>query len=476
MPKAAVVVALVIAFSLSVIAYVTLHRPPPAAIHSRLLSDVDPTRVDSVAVLAADGRASVFKSGREGVEWFLTSSVPADKFESEPWPANASRVRAAIRLLCELEVESPRDDVIPANATSTSVALSTSELGPKGTVLVRIAEGSVAGRTNVVRTGIGTASAESNFAQAFAMSDLSLWREPLVFSLAPQDWSRLEITGKDAAIVMSRVGRAWALQKPILAGADPAAVETSVKALSGAAIVRFVEKPAPDVVASLENPAAIITTEFERREQIGDTVHRCAIVQELRVGPPADVGGTTFLCRAFAWSRDLNTNATSTLWGPAVVVLEAAALTSLASDPASYVSRVSLRAPQADVFHVSISDLTEPGAAPRVYARATNGWRPAGEVTIATDEARNLQLLLTLLGEERAARVSLEPVQAWSATTRVAFKSSEGIVVQELSLGASRSAGDKSVTALVTFDGTVYRAYESKLVAGLTEWLVRSKK
>ncbi len=472
MPKAAVLVALVIAVSLSVIAYLTLHRPPPPVLNSRLLSDVDPAQVDSVRVLPADGQLIEFRAGREGVEWFVTSGLPAERFETTPWPASASRVRAAIRLLCDLKVESPRDDAIGAEAKATSVGLSSTELGKMGTALVRIAEGSVAGRTNIVRTGIGTASAESNFAQAFAMTDLSLWREPLVFSLSPQDWSRVEISGKDSAIVLSRVGRAWALQKPVVSSADSVAVDKAVKALSGATMVRFVEKPEPDVLKSFDNPVAIVTTEFERREQAGDKVQRRAIVQELRVGPPADVAGTTVLCRASAWSRDLSTNSTTPLWGPAIVVVDASALANLASDPASYVSRVSLRAPLADVFQIAISDRADTNSKPRAFARTAGGWRPVGAVTITPDEAKNLQLFLSLFGEERASKVTLKLAETWTPTTQVAFKSSEGVVVQELSLGVVRAAGTNATTGLVTFDGTAYRVYESKQITGLAEWAV----
>jgi len=174
MPKAAVLVALMIAVSLSVIAYLTLHKPPLPALTSRLLSDVDPTRVDTVAIQPADGRTIMLSAGDEGVEWVLTASTTTDKSFTAPWPAAASRVRAAIRLLCDLKVESPRDDLISPGSKATSVSLTSSELGSMGTALVQIAESSVAGRTNIVRTGIGAASAESNFAQAFAMTDLSL--------------------------------------------------------------------------------------------------------------------------------------------------------------------------------------------------------------------------------------------------------------------------------------------------------------
>jgi len=468
MPKAAVHVALMIAVSLSVIAYLTLHKPPLPALTSRLLSDVDPARVDTVAIQPADGRAIMLSVGEEGVEWVLTASTTTDKSFTAPWPAAASRVRAAIRLLCDLKVESPRDDLISPGSKATSVSLTSSELGSMGTALVQIAESSVAGRTNIVRTGIGAASAESNFAQAFAMTDLSLWREPLVFSLAPQEWSRLEVSGQGSAIVMSRVGRAWALQKPISASADSTAVEKTIKALSGASMVRFVDKPDPEVVKSFEKPAAILTTEFERREQVGERVTRRVVVQELRVGSPADVGGTTVLCQATAWSRDLSTNATTNLWGPAVVVVDSAALAGLASDAASYVSRVSLRSPVADIFQVAIGEW--------VYGRVASGWRPVGAVTITPDDAKNLQLFLSLVGDERASKVLLKPAEALPTPTRVSFKSSDGVVVQDLSLGIARATGGEAITSIVTFDGTSYRVYESKQIAGLAEWLFRSKK
>lgn len=468
MPKAAVFIALLIAGSLSVIAYFALNKPARGPLAARLLSDVDPSTVDSVVVLPADGRAITLKAGRDGAEWMLVSSKTSEKFESRPWPASASRVRAAIRLLCELSVESPRDDVISAGSKSIGVRLSSSTLGPTATAFVQIAEGSVAGRTSIVRVGVGSVSAEASLAQAFGMSDTSLWCEPLVFSLSAQDWSRVEISGNDSSLVLSRVGRAWAIQKPVLAGADLAAVEKTLRSLGGVQVVRFVENAEEAVVRSFEAPTAVVTTEFERREQSGEKMLRRAVVQELRVGAPADVGGTTVLCLASAWSRDLDTNVRTALWGPAVVVVDAAPLAGLASDAGSYVSRVSLRAPVADVFRFSIGDASESGVKPREFSRVADGWRPLGAVTITPDEARNVQQFLSLVGDERASRVVLKPAEPWPKGARVQFKSSDGAVVQELWVGAAGSDAD---SGLVTFDGTVYRTYESKQISGLAAWV-----
>lgn len=449
MSRTGVVVALIFAVLLALLTAIFFGRSKPIGPATPLLQGIDIALLKEIEVRSTNGKVTTLASGAEG-QWLVGSSTSKAR-----WPASATQVRAALRLLGDLRTGA--DASLGGAVTQITLSPVRGEA-----VVIRMGESIVGGRAVFARDGIdGFAAGDAQLRDVFAR-DAGEWREAGVFVVDSAEASRFSLKGRAQEVSLGRVGKQWGLTTPRALPADRPIVEAVLKQLSGIAVSSFRDDADPAGASfGFDAPTSVVRTEHDRRTLVGEAVERATLVQELRVGGPADVAGQSLLCRVEAWSERDGAER-RTLWGPIVAVISKESLSAVATDPAVYVSRVAMSAPVADARSFTIA--SPPGvsldqAAPRVYRRASDEWAPPENLpaSAATPEAiRAVRAVIKLVSETRAQQVVLsEPSGAVYAAT-VTLGALDGHPLGEFAIAV---IPDGAGGVLAVTDGAVWWLY-----------------
>jgi hypothetical protein len=406
------------------------------------MGTLDTGLVRSIEIAGSRGRRATLLLGGPGdAYWILQWDTPSGK--TLKWPASSTSVRAALRLLGALRT-SPEAGPGPVAQPLTRIVLGTAG-GRRAQLLM--SETPLGGRTAVSAEDLtGIALGEEALAQVFG-ADLGLWRDHAVFPIDTADASRVEFVGGPAGISLSRVGKSWAVVKPVSLPGDEPIIAATLKALGSIACVRFADDPDPEgSSSSFLSPTARVVIEIDRRVPRGDQTARTTLFQELVVGGPADVAGQTLLGRLSAWSVELETGAKSELWGPIVGVIPRDAIAAVSTDPAAYASRVATRVPAADVARLSIgADGADGFKESLAFTRGADGWRSDRASSITPEARAACESLLRLLTAERAHGSTSTPPDGYTPEWSAQLAASDGKLLDQVETGTYAAGASRAL-------------------------------
>lgn len=435
MSTKAVLAWLGLAIALGVVAIVLLRPPSPAsasptsdviALGNRLFTFA-PSSVQSVRVAHPDGSVEVIdrasastQSAARGIgsdaEWFVrswnassASSPPPDGAGAgidEAWPVVGSNMQGLLRKLVEVE--------------AIALASASSQLGERPTIVtltlrdttqvtLRLAERTMAGSglVEIVQGGPATTGGPGSSAPALrtrrAIVDDELhrvfrepgplaWRERAPLSGVALDASRIHFENARQRLVLAKLNGQWSVREPISAPADPAIVQRVLGQLTALSIEEFLDAGAPGQGTGLENAAARLTVESDRRLPSPDSAEPTTVTAkvELSVGGPADAGSK----RMFA-----------SIDGARLVLLDAGKLADISMNAAGYIWPFATRTSSSDVGGVTLIGTEE--SARLVLKRTLNRWSRVAasgqEEMLAEQELKDADALVWFLtGAERS--------------------------------------------------------------------------
>ncbi len=465
MSRTAIIIALLVAAALSLAAVFLMKSGGNAGPAGPLLGGFDIGGVDRMEI-EAPGAApiSIALSDRVPGVWVMRWKDAGGAERS--WPAAASRVRGALRLLADLRV----DPVAPEGAPSDGeirVALR----GSSGAREMRLASSAVAGRTRVrVADGAGVALGDAALLQVFGSGTTDTWREPSIFGAEITDASRLMIGAQGNEVILSRVGRNWGMQKPRVAPADEPVISTVLNAMASVAARSVLGRATTDTESAFARGTSQIIVESTRRDLEGSDARRWALVQSVTIGGAADVAGTSVFARLEAMSEDAATGAREVLWGPVIAVVDASALNAIPADPFAYFSRVSLRTAAPDIGALAFEPAGPMLSRAWTAKRTAQGWA-SGEGPAGLHASAALDKLLDLLTRERADAVQAEEPAGFVGAADVTATSVDGQVDEEFRLLVPSPGPAAGRGVLVVYAGGARRTYSSPNAANIAEWL-----
>jgi len=441
-----------------------------------LLAGFDVGRVERLEIGSAGGPAiTISLSDRVPGIWVMRWKDAGGV--ERTWPAVASRVRGALRLLGDLRIDPGAAGLAGADG-DVRVVLRAADGAERE---LRLGAGAVAGQTRV-RASDGSqdrvALADASLAQVFQAAGVEAWREPSLFGTEIADASRLVVGAPGSEIVLSRVGRSWGMQKPRVEPADEPVITAVLNALASAGAKGFPPRSTAESGAALELSTTRVVVESIRREARGGEMRRWSVVQGITVGGAADVGGTALFASLSAGVEDPATGASTPLWGPVEVTVDRDALNAVPADPAAYVARVASRLAGPDVVAISV-ERGPPAAGGGSSHRATwkreaGGWRPTGDVAVGAEMDAKLDAILALLTRERAARVVLESKSAYEVRSLLVLETLAG-PEERIEAGVftdDARARVGGVPALVLHRDGVWRVYTGELAKHLAPLLL----
>lgn len=447
MSKATVIVALVIAVVLAAAALL-LTRGDPQALPPGPVLGLEAARVREVRTERAGGR---FESAdrNPGGEWVITIGAGA---ASHAWPAEPTRVRAALRILSTLEFDRPADrgDAVGADAATVRIVL---DDGSER--MIRFSPGALAGRVlaEVERPdGKVTGWVDTGVRDMLVTSGPREWRDTAALAITP-DISRIIVQGQAGTVSLARVQGRWALREPFQEPAEPDSIARLSSTLAGITVTDFLDDGAP-AHTGLDTPGATLIVEADVRDSESAPIR--TVRQSLLAGAAADLAGNGI----FAAVERAGTERT--------VVVSAASLAAISTDPAAYVARRAVQA--GDAGQVVI----EHAGGQRTYARTIDGWErrtpEAGPVPPA--EAQRLGALLDLLTKTPAETVLTAAPSGLEPLAMVYLKSLGGADLASVEIG--RVTGADGALRLVVAGGPVWRVYGKSDGDAVLRWLAES--
>lgn len=469
MSKAGLIIALVLAAVLSIVAYTLLKPKPTPPPSGPLIGSLDIGHVRTIDILWSTGRHATLSLGGPGdAYWLLDWATPAGK--ALKWPAGATRVRAALRLLAALK---PAPDAGPGPVSDPATRITLiPDSGPP--IRLRMSESTLGGRTPVSVEGApGVALGDEGLAQVFA-SDLGAWREPAVFPIDPADASRIELSGGPTGVSLSRVGKTWAVVKPVAVPGDGPLITEILKLLGATAASRFTDEPGPSDPA---DTTPRITVEIDRRVPRDGEIVRSTIFQELVIGGPADVGGQSLLCRAAAWVVENDSGTRTDLWGPVAVVVTRQALETVSTEPDAYIARTATRTAPADVGGLDVLVAQKPGHLvdpydPIMVVRTADGWSDIKDKRTPSppDAPVIADLVLKLVTQDRAQSVLPKAPASYVPVAIVSLYDRAKSQLDSFEIGFLAPPGTEQKTLCIA-TATIYRVYSGPSAAAFATWL-----
>ncbi len=477
--KAAIIVVLVALALAGVALLVTMEKkgPSPGARAPAWVERLSAQDVRAIRVRWRDGRVGEVALSPESRAWIVRVEGVA------PWPAEAQRVRAALRLIEELAARpihaggAGEDE----GATTVGVVVGEASDGAPAEHELRIGSGAIAGQAVVSFPGSGVrVMADDALRRIFEREALAAWRDARVIAREAFEPSRIALemgVGEaQGRVALQRTRGRWGLATPVAAPADPKAIERLRAQIAGLSLSRVLDGASPgDPALGLDRPTAVATCETDLRALEGDAVRRWRLVERLTVGGNADVTGSGLFVMAEA--RYIDESGERPAWGPLIGVADRARLEAIAGSPAEYASRSSLDAPPADVVELALeparawdADGPRAGGASRQesrrFRRGIDGWTGEGAALSESDRAR-LDSLVSLLGERRADAValSLDRLLAPGVEARplvLVRAGSESVVVG--------LAGDATGEVVVVLAGACVRAYHWAEAGQIVRW------
>lgn len=383
-----VIALLVLTIALAIPTWIVTRSPRASATPSKLFATTDLSKADAIELAHSSGKSMrLTRVDAASDRWMLTWNEGSDR---HTWPASASRVRGVLRLLSGLVSGTPADRS-EGKSSSLSITIGASK------VAATIDESLASGRAAFRLDDKSVALIDTGLHSVLTTPDPAVWRDAAAFAAPIHEASRISISSAGRELSLARVGKQWAIVKPVAEPADRPMVDELLKSLASIQAQRFV----PDSSTDWNSPTASVRIEIDQRTLSGEDVIRSTLAQELLIAGAADVGGTTVLARAAA-----NTSGTtrSPLWGPASLVLTRQALDSLTTDPSSVISRFPTPGARADVARIKLSPADVLGATPIEFIRTLSGWT-RDNTPVSSADAKAIDALLTLMFDTRAEKV-----------------------------------------------------------------------
>lgn len=480
MSKTPVMIAIVLALLLGVASIFLLKTPHTAQSTTPIawLAGLDASQLRSFAVHPAKGGTVTIAREPATGEWLMSPEVgPA-------WPVGVERLRPFLRLMNEAgSLPNEPGGMVPSDATALVFTLvdgqtRTMQIGGSplgGKVIASIQDGLM----------LRVVMAEDGLRKLVQRESLLAWRDPRAVPRSGVEPSRVRLETPRGRVRMSRVLGRWALTLPIQCPANEDAMRALTRQIATLRGDRLLDDVNPaDAIIGADNPTTYICFESDLRLAAGDRVDRRMLVEEVRVGKPADMGGKSLYATVGARLVDPSTNAETPLWGPIVLTISKENLDALVADPGAYASRRAVPFPGADATGVTLVHDREPmatvaGEMPsassaelKAFKQSIRGWEvtdsSGGARTLEGADAAGIAGLVRALCEIDAASVGAEtPVGATSiARCMVLGVGSTGS--ESVRVGVASVDG---VAALVVTSGRIFRVYRGDWVEGLVAWI-----
>ena len=466
MSKTGVIVALVVALLLAAAVFFVggKRSAPPAA--GPLLA-FDPAKVVELRVERPDGRYEAVRRGGQAGLWYVALG------ESGPervWPADAGRMRAALRILSTLESDQQAEPGAAVEKGAPQVRLSLEDQSAR---TMRVSARTLAGSVLVEVSGLpGVVGSRAAWVGADVGAMLvgtgpKEWRDRSALPGLGPDASRITLKGEKGTISLARIQGRWGLRAPVQEVADSAAVAKLLAVLGNILVEDFLDNGPPDHTG-LDRPVATLSIESDQRDADGK-VHTSS--RTLSVGQQADIAGKSVF-------------AALTSEGDAVgrvVTVSAEGLAGLTTDPSAYVSRQSVQAPAADIGGVSI---TPADGVARQFRRDIEGWsmvRQAGAaIPCSKADADAIGNLLELLAQMPAESVAISvgwppswAEQAGFPVAAIDVASAAGTPIAKIDVLSATFPAKGKTAQVVIQSGDVWRVYAVDASSPLVSWLRR---
>ncbi len=459
-----------------------LLRPQPAATISAAptwIARLD-TSLSRITVTPRGGTEMVVERSDIPDVWLLREGPAA-------WPISGQRISALTRLITDLE-RSPA--VEPADASGVRVTLRDNSgehalsIGPAalgGKALIKIE-----GNTDSYRL------ADAGLARVFEGAGLRAWREPRPFiSLTGEsaDFSRVRLQTVGRQVIVAKVAGRWGVQVPLAAPADQDSCLKVASMLAGLTLERLVDQPpGGEDALGLASPSAIIDTETDFRTVRGGDVQRRVLLQQLKIGGPADPSGKSLWASVQAQWMDPATRTVTSAWGPALGVIRRADVEPLSADVTGYLARRSVQVPSEDVSRVTVvrddaamrppatTAATPADLPPRrlFFERYLDAWRMTplngSPREPAPSEHAELETLLELLCDIPADAIGDEPPAGTVSMLRIRLEATGA--GGDIGVGAAQVTKDGTTRpAVVLRVGPLFRVYFAKPAIDVVKWL-----
>lgn len=476
MSRVAVLVTLFIAVVLAFATYFALRRPqgPEKAEPIRWLSGLDEHSVDFLYIRDEAFSAEIRRDRAVGA-WVMRQ--PKELGDSS-WPVTPERVRGTIRLLGELSRS--QEEAAPPIGTKVHVTI-----GAEAKWLRKLEFGGAAlgGRcAALIETDSGMmrpTRVDDSLRRVFTAPGVREWRRPMLIPREGVDPSRIRLTSGQGSVTLSRLKGRWFVIEPVSSPADESVVQSLVSRLSQIPVARFEDAKPEGVEArvTFDDSASTAILETELRDDT-ESGKRRVLVEEVRVGPAADVARSTVFVRGEARLRGSQDTEGMLLWGPSVMVVERARLDAVSTDPTVYILATASRVPVADVGRIIIESETEsrPGTIDMIrttYTRTLDGWtrETLGEPErlLTPEEASNLASMVKLILEQRCKGVVIRDDAKSSRKMSVTLAAPDGSPIERHEIGVSGTGGE---ARFVIRSGEVTRVYDEKALKAM-EWLDR---
>lgn len=426
-----VIALLVLTVALAIPTWIVTRSPREVAAPTKLFAQTDLSKADAVELSHSSGKSmKIARVDAASDRWMLTWK---DGSQDRSWPASAPRVRGVLRLLSGLVTSTPPDRV-PTKSSSLTIAFGSTK------TTAEIDESLVSGRAAFRLNDTSVSLIDTGLHSVLTTPDPAVWRDPAAFASPIADASRLTISTGGQELSLARVGRQWAIVKPVAEPADRAMVEELLKSLASIQAQRFIPEPAVDWNA----PTASIRVELDQRTPSGEEVARSTLIQELLIGGTADVGGATILARAAA--SNVAGPSRAPLWGPASLVLSRQAIESLTTDPTSVISRSPAPGARADVARIKLSPADVLGAEPVEFIRTLAGWN-RDNTPVSPADAKAIDALLALTFDTRADKVRSKPAPGSAALCVISLFRDDASPIATLDLSQATQGPDAGFTA-----------------------------
>jgi hypothetical protein len=478
-----VLIVLILAVVLGAASFVVLRKPATAQTSQPIawLKGLDVTQLRSVQFDWGNGApvANIMREPATG-EWLLL------RVGSPARPIGVERLRPFLRLLSDLAPLEGEKGARPPEAPITlTIALSNDT-----THMIRIGSSPLGGKVVAAIDDEGTPRVmmiDDGIRRMVQAESLLAWRDAKFFPRSGLDPSRVRVEANGTALQLSRVQGRWGVVSPLSAPASDEAMKALIRQLATLKGERLLDEvdAASDVVG-VSNASAALRLESDLRIPRGNDVDRRTLVEEFRIGKPADLGGGSFYATSTASLVDPTTGTTVVIWGPTTLTVSKDVVASLSMSPTTFVSKRSVPFPGADVRDVQISvDAGSLGgelvpstadALRRKFRQSAKGWQslsgPSESEALpksleGADAAGVAGLVRALCDIDAGGVGTIVNAEAKTvATCMIEGVGSNGSVVVRI---GEANEGGKAV--LVVQVGTVLRVYQDEWAGGLIGWL-----
>jgi hypothetical protein len=460
MSKTGVIVALLVALSLLGAAFLLGGKGHGAALPAGPLLAFDPAKVRELRVARPDGSFDAVRRGEAPGVWNV---ILSEKGAEAVWPADAGRMRAALRILSTLEGDTP---VGPGAAVETGAPEVRLMLDDQTDRRMRVSQRVLAGKVLVeVTTGSSPRPAlvGADVGAMLAGTGLREWRDRAALPGLGPEVALIALRGERGSLTLARVQGRWGVREPIAEAADQDAVLRLVGVLGNIQVADFLDGGAP-ARTGLESPIAEVTIACDQRDEQGKA-H--TTTRTLRIGQQADIAGKTVFA---AMPVDGG--------GSRTVIVSAEGLSGLTTDPAAYLSRRAIDGAAADI---GVLVVAPSGGQSQRYERELDGWSSVGPGGIKTpcttadgEAVSGLLNLFTQVSAEAVAAATSAPA-AWGTSAPIATVD-------------CRSRGDSPIATVGVFtvsptgkppqlvlqSGKAVRRYPVEASSPLVAWLSRA--